>query len=241
MTELAKGLPESDRTTIAHATDLLTHYSFDLGHQTVSQLTHQWLKEFPAGWVRWAVIEALYQGRYKAISVDQILRLWKRRTNPCYHFNYEFERLVCNKFPKNLNAKASELRQVKSSSFSVEVPPIAEIPTVIENQEATPAWVALAEQIQSNPVEASPALQGSEGAMPVATNSLAKIEALIDRSSFELADEVTNGRAIEGLDKAESDESSDEHQPPIHQFTPTSSGSDFYAKLKAVAEQNGDG
>ncbi len=237
MTQLVKGLPESDKTLIAHATDLLTHYSFDLGHQTVSQLTHQWLKEFPAGWVRWAVIEALYQGRYKAISVDQILRLWKRRNNPCYHFNYEFERLVCNRFPKNLNAKSPERRQVKSSSSPVEVQP-AEVLKMTEEPVA-PAWIALAEQIQSTPVESPIALQVSERvtapSSEVIANSLTKIEALIDRSSFEPnADEVTH-------DPAKSDELLEDHQPPIHQFTPTNGGSDFYAKLRAVVEQNGDG
>ncbi|KAM3113617.1 hypothetical protein [Phormidesmis sp. 146-33] len=236
MTQLVKGLPD-DKTAIAHAADLLTHYSFDLGYQTVSQLTQQWLKEFPAGWVRWAVIEALYQGRYKAISVDQILQLWKRRNNPCYHFNYEFERLVCNKFPKNLNATTSERRQVKSSSFVVEVPLIAESSTGIEEPE--PAWIALAEQIQSAPVEVSPVtLQVPEKAVEplpdIATSSLAKMETLIDRASFEpTADEVTNGNV-------QADEPLEDHQPPIHQFTPTNAGSDFYAKLKAVADQNGD-
>ncbi|MGV0027323.1 hypothetical protein [Phormidesmis priestleyi] len=259
MTELAKGLPESDKTAIAHATDLLTHYSFDLGHQTVSQLIYQWLKEFSAGWVRWAVIEALYQGRYKAVSVDQILRLWKRRNNPCYHFNYEFERLVCNKFPRDLNAKASEHRQVRSLPFPSEAPPspIADAiisTSVVEDQEAAPAWVALAEQI-SRPVEASLApLQGSEGTISpsypqgvepvskVATSSLTKIEALLDRANFEpnAADQRSQGETIADSSKPPPDEVLEDHQPPIHQFTPTQPGSDFYAKLKAVAEQNGE-
>jgi hypothetical protein len=247
MTELAKGLPESDKNTIAHATNLLTHYSFDLGYQTASQLIDQWLKEFPAGWVRLAVIEALYQGRYKAISVDQILRLWKRRNNPCYHFNYEFERLVCNKFPRNLNSQP-ELRQVNALTSRAEVTIVdAKMPTSApEDPEAPPAWVALAEQIQSRPVEISPVPLQSEGAIEpfskVVTSSLAKIEALLDRSSFdtEAAEERSRGKAIEDSSESAPEEVVEDHQPPIHQFTPTHPGSDFYTKLKAVAEQNGE-
>ncbi len=109
MTELAKSIQEAEKSAIVYATDLLTHYSFELGDRTVGQLTQHWLKDFSAGWIRLAVIEALYQGRYKAVSVDQILLLWKRRSQPCYHFNYEFERLVCNKFPRDLSQRSGSV------------------------------------------------------------------------------------------------------------------------------------
>ena len=49
-----------------------------------------------------AIIEALYQGRYKAVSAQQILTLWLKRNHPSYHFNMEFERLICNKLPEDL-------------------------------------------------------------------------------------------------------------------------------------------
>lgn len=154
MTELTKSLPESEKTTIADAVDLLTHYSFDLGNQTASQLTTQWLKESPASWIRWAVIEALYQGRYKAISVDQILLLWKRRKQPCYHFNFEFERLVCNKFPKNWSQKTLASRRQARFAQPAAISETAVLPALNAEpaSEATvPAWVALAKQIQRDP------------------------------------------------------------------------------------------
>ena len=103
MTDPAKGSSD-EKVTVAHAVDLLTHYSFDLGTDSANQLVDRWLNHYSASWIRWAVIEALYQGRYKAISVDQILQLWHRRQHPCYHFSYEFERLVCQKFPRNLSS-----------------------------------------------------------------------------------------------------------------------------------------
>jgi len=78
--------------TIASA--LLSRYSFDLGAFSSDQLVDYWLRRYPAEWVRAAVIEALYQGRYKAISVGQILAMWARRNQPLYHFNGDFERMV---------------------------------------------------------------------------------------------------------------------------------------------------
>lgn len=79
---------------------LLIHYSFDLGSYSASELTDRWTHDYSANWVRFAVIEALYQGRYKAISVEQILAFWQRRGVASHHFNHEFERLVCGNLPQ---------------------------------------------------------------------------------------------------------------------------------------------
>jgi len=73
---------------------LLQHYSFDLGGYTINDLTWAWHR-FKPEWVRQAVIESLYQGRYKAVSVNQILYLWERKGEANYRYNREFERLVC--------------------------------------------------------------------------------------------------------------------------------------------------
>ncbi|PPS45670.1 hypothetical protein [Chroococcidiopsis sp. TS-821] len=81
---------------------LLIHYSFDLGGYTSSELIAQWFANYPERWVRAAVIEALYRGRYKAVSIDQILTVWQRRGDALHHFNHEFERLVCADLPETL-------------------------------------------------------------------------------------------------------------------------------------------
>jgi len=73
---------------------LLQHYSFDLGGYTIRDLTRAW-ENFKPEWVRQAVIESLFQGRYKAVSVNQILQLWERKGEPNCRYNREFERLVC--------------------------------------------------------------------------------------------------------------------------------------------------
>jgi hypothetical protein len=76
---------------------LLQYYGFDLSDYAIEELTELWGKYDPA-WVRLAIIEALYRGRYKAVSVDQILAFWQRRGEPYCLFSREFERLVCGGF-----------------------------------------------------------------------------------------------------------------------------------------------
>jgi hypothetical protein len=92
----------------ASVIELLTRYSFDLSGYTVDRLVEYWLQRYPSQWVRLGVIEALYQGRYKVISVEQILVLWRRRGKPVYHFNPDFERIVTPRFIKGV-AIAPEL------------------------------------------------------------------------------------------------------------------------------------
>lgn len=85
---------------ITAATGLLKYYSHDAQEQTQQERLDYWLRTYPVRWVRLALIEALYQGRYKTVSVEQLLTIWRRRGQPLYHFNPEFELLVCHDFPQ---------------------------------------------------------------------------------------------------------------------------------------------
>ena len=89
--------------SLAQARSLIDSYAFDLGRYDVEQLLEHWLKLYPASWIRLATIESLYLGRYKAVSIEQIISVWLRRGTPNLHFNYEFERLICRKLPKHLS------------------------------------------------------------------------------------------------------------------------------------------
>ncbi len=73
---------------------LLQYYSFDLDDYSIDDLVKHWCEYDPL-WVRLAIIEALFRGRYKAVSVDQILEFWQRKGEPYCRFSCEFERLVC--------------------------------------------------------------------------------------------------------------------------------------------------
>uniref|UniRef100_A0A832M5A5 Uncharacterized protein n=1 Tax=Oscillatoriales cyanobacterium SpSt-402 TaxID=2282168 RepID=A0A832M5A5_9CYAN len=100
MTDLPDSSHSASQPSATLAADLLRHYSFELGQYGLAQQIEIWLEYYPSPWLPTAIIEALYQGRYKAISVEQILNLWQRRGHPVYHFNHEFERLVCGNLPR---------------------------------------------------------------------------------------------------------------------------------------------
>lgn len=82
-----------------HALCLLRYYGFDLDTYTVEEQLAEWLEQYPARMIVQAIVEALYQGRYKIVSVNQILALWHRRGQTICHFNHEFERLVGGNLP----------------------------------------------------------------------------------------------------------------------------------------------
>ncbi len=67
---------------------------------TKARLLSRWLQTYPQEWVRCALVESLYQGRYKIYCVEQILALWHRRGQPIYHFNHEFETMICSNVPQ---------------------------------------------------------------------------------------------------------------------------------------------
>ncbi|MFQ4135196.1 hypothetical protein PGN35_002645 [Nodosilinea sp. PGN35] len=73
---------------------LLTSYSFEAEGYLTEAVIAGWLEEFGPVWVSHAITEALYQGRYKVVSIDQILKLWQRRGQPIRHFNREFESII---------------------------------------------------------------------------------------------------------------------------------------------------
>lgn len=98
-------IPPDLNTTADFVVASLIHYSFDRGGYTAGELVDRWFEDYPVNWVRLAMIEALYQGRYKAISVEQILSFWSRRGQAVYHFNQEFERLICGNFFQTLSGR----------------------------------------------------------------------------------------------------------------------------------------
>lgn len=72
---------------------LLKYYNFDLQGRSLSQIAITW-QHHDHQWLRLAVTEALYRGRYKVISVEEILKTWQRKQQPLYQFDSEFEELV---------------------------------------------------------------------------------------------------------------------------------------------------
>lgn len=130
----------ANQTAIFHASALLVQYSFDLGGYSASEIIHKWLESVQASWVRLAVIEALYQGRYKSVSVEQILALWQRRGQPLCHFNHEFERIVCSKLPGDRTI-VSLAPEIEPTEEETDIEPT--IPEVASVEEETQTVVSL--------------------------------------------------------------------------------------------------
>ncbi len=73
---------------------LMKYYSFDLNGYHFQELIAKWTKIYPHNWLPLAVTEAIYQGRLKAVSVEQILNVWFKKGKIQQSFNYEFIRLI---------------------------------------------------------------------------------------------------------------------------------------------------
>lgn len=194
---------------IAHAESLLRHYSFDLGNQSLQDLLEDWQAHYSPKWIRLAVIEALYQGRYKAISVDEILKIWRRRRHPTPHFSGEFERLVGDRFPRNL--LSTEQRKA--------------LPRRLQPDDS--AWMNLARQTLERHGKPSKARsnQLAQSSQRLTVSSLQTVDARVAQSTelTALPNGVTPPELENALDVA------------IHQFVPNDVSPEFCNKLKAVA------
>ena len=158
MTELTQDLP------LAQARSLMDSYDFDLGSDDIEKLLDDWLDLYNPNWIRLATIEALYQGRYKAISIQHILNVWLRIGTPNPHFSYEFERLICRKLPKHLSDLSNFTANIKSDAIDWDSGKAQENYTEAVPQTSLPIEVDRAEAVE-NPaeVEPSPSLMSSWG------------------------------------------------------------------------------
>jgi hypothetical protein len=232
---LTTGSPSSAELAIA----LLTHYSFDLSGYTARELIYRWQNQYPENWLHSAVVEALYQGRYKAISVQQILAFWQRRGQVVYHFNMEFERLICSQFPESLTQPLT--RPV--------LPPI---------QEAKPE-----ESVSIRPNVTAQALPATVGhsyrQTQTATLELMNVAAQQQQEENILVSSTLRSTASGNQERLNSEPHSHSssqlpqpHQttkllppaashPPIGQFTPAISekSDSFTSKLKAISDDQG--
>jgi hypothetical protein len=232
------------------ATALLIHYSFDLSGYSASELVNRWQTQYPVNWLHLAVIEALYQGRYKAFSVQQILTFWQRRGQAIFHFNMEFERLICSKFPESLTSLTSPFLS-ENKDNTPELPPTA---NSLTDNLATAAKVNTAYSRHNNnqPIQVmsqeKPLLQEqrresreTENVLPPSTTGVSKYsfghQQTYALSLIKTADEhlvsQTSSLNQEALCLPAA------NHPPIGQFTPeTSDRSElFTSKLKAIRRE----
>lgn len=183
MAELARARP------IVQAETLLTYYGFDLSGYTVNRTVQDWLHDYRADWIPAAIVEALYQGRYKAISVSQILSLWKRRGQPIRHFNHEFETIICRELPYPPELTSLLLpssRPTSSSNSAPSLDNVVELPT-----RSQAGWQS---EVRQEPLSAASASTDS-----VMKSSLPMSETSVSSSSNDI-EEDANGSSINGFE-----------------------------------------
>jgi hypothetical protein len=205
----------------AEVVELIRRYGFDLDGYSVNALVDFWMQQYPALWIRLATIEALYQGRYKTISIEQILNLWQRRTRPVYHFTGEFERMVSLRPMLSAANLAASFSSAPPEPKAVQ--PLDAVPEASQNGYSEPA--------QTEAIDRATEIAEQENADETEPGATWQplIQAIQGSASLRVvgSDEIRRTIAIE--------------PPPIDQFTPTLEVSDFYWRLKAVVQAMGAG
>jgi hypothetical protein len=203
------------KTTIQVAA-LVSRYGFELKGVTLLELIEDWSASYSFYWIRLAVIEALYQGRYKVISVEQILRMWKRRGQPTFHFTRDFERLVDHQLSYNAPKTEEETLTYSQPKKPKKTPSQPNIPPI---QAINPQ--------QTREIKIYPSSQ--EMITPIIINPLdleEKVKENHDPLKTELSLTNINNSSPHFIT-----------QRSIHQFVPNSDSTQLYSKLMAVARQ----
>lgn len=214
------------------ALQLLSYYSLESEHYpqpwTKGKVLRRWLQNYSEQWVRWALIESLYQGRYKAYSVEQILALWSRRGQPVYHFNPEFETMICTDIPQRLE-KAVWTDQTIEETTQVDQG------RILESEPLDPASVPFLEgHIEdsglSDPLDAGKTLDSERVDPEIERDYWANVfeQPSMDTRESILTSVLNNDRLLPltfdrtGLE-------------PIHRFMPEAEPIEFCEKLAAIA------
>lgn len=221
---------------------LLREYCFDLGGYRPAELVHIWQNQLEAepSWIRSAIVEALYQGRYKALSVEQILRGWKRRGHPLRHFNHEFERVVFGPVDSTAR-KYAPMTTLRPSELLTPQPNLAQgTPVAMPTSESGPLLEAppvpvgerlpLANQDGSDKQRATPPETSSPtvpAPVTAAVSPMVEVSTEADLPRPKLA-------ALPGTPPG-AGTTPFTQPPPIRKFTPHPEPSEFYYRLQSVA------
>jgi len=120
---------------------LLQDYSFEAGDVALEAVVARWLTDYEPLWIGYAITEALYQGRYKLVSVEHILQMWQRRGQPLHHFSREFETIVLGSAILGLLEQTSEAIPLASQVSAPEPPlasPVVDRPEAVDGSSSLP-------------------------------------------------------------------------------------------------------
>jgi hypothetical protein len=93
-------------------------YGLALDDRQVEATLITWFQKYESAWILKAIVESLYRGRYKLVSVDNILKDWDRIGKPRYQFTPEYEREILQKLPTGDDSLVSESGQLVGDTAS---------------------------------------------------------------------------------------------------------------------------
>jgi hypothetical protein len=222
---------------ILDAVALLNGYGFDLDGFAADYLVSYWAVNHPAHWIRGAIVEALYQGRYRAVSVGQILAVWRRRGQPIPHYTPDFERVVSGRFGGFAVAPAVNRSADVPASASAVSSPVAEAALAKQTEDAIAEDAAATQNVGASSEAIAPSSKTEQPSPDEAPAEGSESSDTPSQSDETAADELQP-------EAAEEDDSfawwgrGSAAQNPIHQYVPIIpriEASAFYAKLRAVA------
>ena len=131
-------------------------YGLELDDHQVDTLVVSWLQKYDRNWIIKAIVESLYRGRYKIVSVDNILRDWQRLGRPRYNFTPEYEREILQNLPAVVELPAAsdspeQMSLEESEQVDVPVVPPALQDTKLLNPEESAPF-----QYHHHPIPAPP-------------------------------------------------------------------------------------
>ncbi|MDJ0651021.1 MAG: hypothetical protein QNJ60_20195 [Xenococcaceae cyanobacterium MO_188.B19] len=204
---------------VAQTVVLMTSYSFDLQGYTLDQLLSKWLTNYHSSWIRLATIEALYLGRYKAISIEQVMAVWSRLGSPKVHFGGEFERLICRKLPRHLvpdrDSEKLPKPKIESDTSHLTSKPKQQADTRPE----------LSEVLNSD--------NSNQDLYSTSQNHSSSHQAQAESSPVSISDPAADTKPIPSASHFE--KSQTQSSTSIEGFTPIPDMSSLFQKLKAIA------
>jgi hypothetical protein len=246
------------RQDIEQVRDLLEQY-FDLGSRESDAAMTDWLQQYELLWIHSAILEALYQGRYKVLSIESILRLWGRRGQPLRHYNREFESIISGQrmlFPSPLAVGEPDpqtaLRSAPISSHAALAysppesasnqanpfmqPPSGPWSTVPTPAADPPLSSAPSVGSQTSPVQAPLPLKAVEAAVP--DDQDCAPEASPDSSSIEPFKPLAPLQQKPASWLGSPVDMSAGHPEPIQTFVPEVNSAGLDQRLRAVARKS---
>ena len=123
------------------AITLIKTFSLELNQYGPESQVLYWLNTYRAVWIRDAIIEAVYQGRYKIVSVQQILSIWLRRGQPIRHFTPGFEQVIAAQLGGPLHL-ATPPRHIEKTNASRPAPQFTQESSAVADLASAPSLLS---------------------------------------------------------------------------------------------------